>query len=70
MSTNSKRFLIVGGHPFNNSFTGLSVVDAVDTKNEADISWHDHYDECGGLLLVIDTHNPMNDIQVNPLPAR
>jgi|GEM_PF-4004673 len=61
-----RRFLIVGGNPFGHSYTGLRVVGAADTKAQAETMWHAAYEECGGLLLLIDTHQPFLDVQVNP----
>jgi len=60
------RFLIVGGNPFGHSYTSLRVVGAANTKEQADTLWHAAYEECGGLLILIDTQQPFADVQVDP----
>jgi hypothetical protein len=54
-----KKYIVVGGSPFTSytgttSFTGLSVVGHADSKEELDRLIKEHYESCGGLLLVID----------------
>jgi hypothetical protein len=54
-----KRFILVGGNPFRGyngttTFTGLRTIGMTDSKEDLKTMVDDHYDECGGLLLVID----------------
>lgn len=62
----AKRFILVGGCPFR-TYTGtvacitLREVGRCDTKKEADRLVKKHYDECGGLLLFVDTTPELPD---------
>lgn len=53
-------YIIVGGRPFTmytgtTTYTGLSVVGNAASKEEAKAIVLAQYEECGGLLLVIDS---------------
>lgn len=53
------KYIVVGGIPFRGytgtlSFTGLKVVGGSSSTEEIARIVHDHYDECGGLLLILD----------------
>ena len=51
-----KRYILVGGHYTGTGrYTGLSVVGSADTVEEAKEATNKQYEECGGLLLWIDT---------------
>lgn len=49
-----KRYIVVGGNPFRNSFTGLRIVSSSDSLAEVKETIKLHYDNCGGLLMVVD----------------
>ena len=62
------RFILVGGSPFKSytgtvSYTGLREVGRYTTKEQADTAFQDHYDECGGLLLIVEASD---DTAENP----
>ena len=63
---NPYRFLIVGGNPFANSFTNLRVVGCANTKEQADTLYYAAYQECGGLLTIVDTTQPFIGVEVDP----
>jgi hypothetical protein len=53
-------YILIGGNPFRGytntlTYTDLKVVDRVDTKKQAVASFRKHYDDCGGLLRVMDS---------------
>lgn len=53
------KYIIVGGKPFRNHnstviFTGLNVVGKAQTKEEVNQIVNLHFDDCGGLMMVID----------------
>jgi len=53
------KFLVVGGKPFTGytgttTYTGLSVVGTTNTLKQAKKLFQKKWDECGGLLLIID----------------
>jgi len=55
-----KRYILVGGVPFREytgttSCIGIRVVASAETKKEAKEATYKFSDECGGLLLWIDT---------------
>lgn len=54
------KYLIVGGNPIamprgGTAYTGLDVIGKADTKAEAADVFRAQYDNCSGLLVVIDT---------------
>ena len=54
-----KKYIVVGGNPFRSYTgtevcTGLRVVDTADSKEECEMIVRTHYEECGGLMLVVD----------------
>ncbi len=56
------RYIIVGGRPFSHhmnrgtvTFSSLKVVGGSDTIEGVKRIWTDKYEECGGLMLVVDT---------------
>lgn len=54
------RYIVVGGKPFRNYnnttvFTALNVVGKAQTKKEVKKIVDDHFDDCGGLMMVIDS---------------
>ena len=54
------KYLLVGGTPFTGysgttSFTSLKVVGISDSKDDMKQMYSDNYEECGGLLIIIDT---------------
>lgn len=54
------KYIVVGGSPFRGytntlSFTSLDVVGKGNTVDEITDIVREKYDECGGLMLVIDT---------------
>ncbi len=54
------RYLIIGGNPFQGytgttTFTGLRIVAVTDDRGNINRLFRKHYEECSGLLLVIDT---------------
>lgn len=56
-----KRFCLVGGNPFRGytgtlTFTSLQVCGFYESEEEVKKAWKQHYSECGGLMLIIDTH--------------
>lgn len=58
-----KRFLLVGGSPFRmytgtKTFLSLKIVAEADTKEAIEELSTANYDQCGGLVLVIDTDEP------------
>lgn len=57
----SKRYVLIGGNPFRGytgtqTYTSLRVVDSFETEAEANQGWKQHYEDCGGLMLILDTH--------------
>lgn len=53
------KYILVGGNPFRGyrgttTFTSLKVVASCQTKDEARQLWNQHYDDCGGLMIIID----------------
>lgn len=53
------RYIIVGGHPYRSytgtiTFTHLNIVGKTDSKREAEKIVSEKYDDCGGLLVIID----------------
>lgn len=53
------KYLVVGGNPFTcytgtTSFTSLDVVGKANSWKEAADIFNNKYDECSGLLLIID----------------
>ena len=57
----SHRYIIIGGNPFTDfsgsrTFTGLKIAFSSDDLEECNKKIADLFDECGGLLLLIDTH--------------
>lgn len=63
------RYSIIGGNPIRaltgtGTFTALNVVGVVDTEEEVKRVVDEKYEECGGLLLVIDlqTGRPAEDV--------
>lgn len=49
-----KRYVLIGGNR-TETFTSLAVVGHADSKDEAAKLISDKYEECGGLLIWIDT---------------
>lgn len=52
-------FALIGGKPFRcytgtTTYTGLSVVAKCNTKKQAEKLYRKHYEDCGGLLLIVD----------------
>lgn len=59
METKYKRFIVVGGNPFTGytgttTYTSLKIIGYVDSKEELKKLVEDSYEECGGLMHVID----------------
>lgn len=53
------KYILVGGNPFRmytgtTTFTSLKVVATCQTKDEARQLWNQHYEDCSGLMLIID----------------
>jgi len=53
------KYFIIGGNPFTmytgtTAITGLYVVGKTDTLEEAKKMFQEKWDECGGVLLIID----------------
>jgi hypothetical protein len=53
------KYSVIGGNPFvgytgTMSFTALRVVGQADTQEQVEALIKEHYEPCGGLLLVID----------------
>lgn len=60
--SDSNRFVVVGGNPFTGyngaqMFTGLKVVARASSKELAQDIVRENYEQCGGLLLIIDCEN-------------
>ncbi len=51
---NKYKYLIVGGNPFLVYTKGLRVIGRVHTEDEVRKLVAEHYDECAGLMLIID----------------
>jgi len=56
----SKRYILIGGNPFvgytgTETFTGLKIANEASTIEEAKKMWETNYEECGGLMLIVDT---------------
>lgn len=56
-----ERYLLIGGNPFvgytgTEACTHLNVVGSADSKPAIKKMHTSHYEECGGLLLIIDTY--------------
>lgn len=54
------RYLVIGGNPFvgytrTQTYTSLRVVGGNETVEGAEALCQQKYEECGGLLLVVDT---------------
>lgn len=52
-------FTIIGGNPFisftgNQMFTGLRIVDKVETFQEMEKVVKENFEDCGGLILILD----------------
>lgn len=65
MNTNYKRFILVGANPYRGytntlTYTDLKVIGSVDTEIELKKLVEDSYDDCGGLLHVIDLQQENN----------
>lgn len=58
------KYVLVGGNPFRHSFTGLRVVASSNDKMEIRKMWDQHYDDCGGLMIIVDTETG-NQLQYN-----
>jgi RNA polymerase subunit RPABC4/transcription elongation factor Spt4 len=53
------KYIIIGGQPFKNYnnttvFTGLKVIDTAETADIAKAIVEDVYNECGGLIIIVD----------------
>lgn len=60
-----QRYVVVGGHPFRmytgtTTFTGLKLVGKTDSKEEAVELFNTHYEDCGGLLMIVDLDEGVN----------
>lgn len=59
-SKKTMKYILVGGNPFRMytgtlTYTGLDVVAKSDSLEEIKKAFNDRYDDCGGLLMIIDT---------------
>ena len=57
---NKMRYIIIGGKPYTGytgtmTYTGLRIVAETDHIHKIKKLYENNYDQCGGLLLIIDT---------------
>lgn len=70
------KFSIIGGNPYRGytgttTFTALRVVGVCDTRDEVKAIVDQYYEECGGLLIVIDlaTGQPADEVPFGNEPV-
>jgi hypothetical protein len=53
------KYILIGGNPFTSytgtgSFSSLKVAGSADSAEDIQKLWHEKYDECGGLMMILD----------------
>lgn len=63
------KYILIGGNPFTGytgtqTFTSLKVVGSSNTEEGIKDLWIDKYDECGGLMLILDAETGKDATEV------